>query len=156
MKIDGKKRNDDYALTENVSKHSEIKEPGRSVHFLSPFDNLIIQRERVRRLFNFEYTLECYVPAPKRKHGYFVLPILFGNKFVGRIDPKADRKLRILIINNTSFEEGFEITDEFLEKFSRKMIEFTKFNQCNSVLIENVKPAKLKPIIKSAIKKQYS
>ena len=154
VNIESEKGNDNYVLSETINNITDIKETNQSVHFLSPFDNLIIQRERVRRLFNFEYTLECYVPAPKRKHGYFVLPILFGNKFVGRIDPKADRKLRILIINNTSFEEGFEITDEFLEKFSRKMIEFTKFNQCNSVLIENVKPAKLKPIIKSAIKKQ--
>ena len=72
---------------------------------LSPFDNLIIQRERTKRLFDFDYSIECYVPAPKRKFGYFVVPILWGDKFVGRFDPKAERSTNTLIVNNIVFED---------------------------------------------------
>jgi uncharacterized protein YcaQ len=153
VNLDKVNGNDNYLLSEILDKINIYKNSEQSVIFLSPFDNLIIQRERIKRLFDFEYTLECYVPAPKRVHGYFVFPVLYGNQFVGRIDPKADRKSKTLILNNISFEEGFEITDEFLEKFSRKISDLTKFNQCNSISIEKTKPSKLKSIIKTKIRK---
>jgi uncharacterized protein len=59
---------------------------------LSPFDNLICDRKRTRVLFNFDFAVEIYTPAHKRRYGYYVLPILFGDKLVGRIDPLFDRK----------------------------------------------------------------
>ena len=53
---------------------------------LSPFDNSVIQRERLKTLFNFDYQLECYLPETKRQFGYFSLPLLFRDKFIGRMD----------------------------------------------------------------------
>src|SRR5882757_6725431 len=61
---------------------------------LSPFDAAVIHRKRVRELFDFEYQIECYTPAPKRKYGYFSLPVLADGAFIGRIDAKADRSRR--------------------------------------------------------------
>ena len=153
VEIEGDSKNEYYALSDSIENFNCIQEFENTIHFLSPFDNLIIQRDRVKRLFDFDYTLECYVPAPKRVHGYFVLPILFGNSLIGRIDPKADRKSKTLILNNVSFEEGFEPSDEFLEKFSFRLMEFAAFNQCDTIVIEKIKPAKLKVIFKSAVKK---
>jgi hypothetical protein len=65
---------------------------------LSPFDNLLIQRERMSQIFSYEYQIECYVPAAKRKFGYFCLPILLGQNFVGRLDAKVERKTQELHI----------------------------------------------------------
>jgi uncharacterized protein YcaQ len=65
---------------------------------LSPFDNLIVDRTRTEELFGFRYRMEIYVPAPRRKYGYYVLPILHGDRFVGRIDPAMDRGRGVLTV----------------------------------------------------------
>jgi uncharacterized protein YcaQ len=66
---------------------------------LSPFDRLIYDRVRARDLFDFEYTLEMYKPAAKRRWGYFALPILHGDRLVGKLDAIADRKASVLRVN---------------------------------------------------------
>jgi hypothetical protein len=66
---------------------------------LSPFDNLICDRKRTQLLFDFDFTMEIYVPPAKRKYGYYVLPILHGDRFIGRVDPKLDRERGVLTIN---------------------------------------------------------
>lgn len=71
---------------------------------LSPFDNLICDRKRTEVLFNFKYTIEIYVPKHKRQFGYFVLPILHGDRLIGRIDPLLKRKEKVLEVNNVYAE----------------------------------------------------
>ena len=66
---------------------------------LSPFDRLVYDRVRVQKLFEFEYTLEMYKPAAKRRWGYFALPILHGDRLVGKLDAIADRKASVLRVN---------------------------------------------------------
>lgn len=92
---------------------------------LSPFDNFTIQRKRLQTFFDFDYQIECYVPEPKRKYGYFCLPILYGTELVGRIDAKNHRKDRLLEVKKLHIEnevwdriEPVKI-DEGLQRFMR-------------------------------------
>ena len=66
---------------------------------LSPFDNLICDRARTERLFGFRFRIEIYVPPAQREYGYYVLPILHGDRLIGRVDPQMDRKQGVLRIN---------------------------------------------------------
>lgn len=78
----------------------------RRVTFLSPFDRLIHDRDRAEALWGFRYRLEMYVPKPKREYGYYVLPILQGDRLIGRIDPVLDRKTGVLHVNGIWWEPG--------------------------------------------------
>lgn len=99
---------------------------------LSPFDNLVIQRQRMRDLFDFDYQIECYVPAAKRKHGYFVLPILWDGRLVARIDCKADRKTGELQVLSGHLETSLRRVDEFRTALDATLDEFACFNGCET------------------------
>ena len=79
---------------------------------LSPFDNLIADRQRTSLLFGFDYTIEIYVPEAKRKRGYYAMPILAGDGIIGTVDPRFDRPSRTLVVNRVALEPGERFTDD--------------------------------------------
>jgi hypothetical protein len=83
-----------------------------AVTFLAPLDPFVWDRRLLRELFGFDYVWEVYVPAAKRRWGYYVLPMLFGDRLVGRIEPRRDRTSPDLRILNVWFEDGFSPMDE--------------------------------------------
>jgi uncharacterized protein YcaQ len=101
---------------------------------------LVINRNRLQEKFGFEYLLECYVPQAKRVYGYFTLPILLGDEFIGRLDAKAHRKQQILDINNAWFERTPH--DASLNTLSDALITFADSLACNKIRFINPKSNK--------------
>jgi uncharacterized protein len=138
-----------YALSENLDKLPRGRR--KKLHILSPFDNLVIDRRRLLQLFGFDYSIECYLPAAKRRYGYFCLPILWGTDFAGRLDPKADRKSRTFIVRKLTLEPDFDICDSFLPALAEKLQSFAAFNGCEQIAVEATEPRKIKAPLKRAL-----
>ncbi|EAQ96866.1 winged helix-turn-helix domain-containing protein [Congregibacter litoralis] len=123
------------------------------MRILSPFDNAVIQRERLKTLFDYDYQLECYVPAAKRRHGYFSLPLLYRDDFVGRMDCKAHRKDRRLEIKSLHCEAESFGDDPVIDAFADAVGRFTAFQGCEVVTLDKVYPARLAQRLRSALKR---
>lgn len=119
-----------YSTADILAEH--IPKNKKRVHILSPFDNLIIRRKKVKETFNFDYTIECYVPEHKRVYGYFSLPILYGTEFIGRIDCKAERKNQIFIIKGL-FSEGQLDREELYRIIEPTLYNFALWNGCQEI-----------------------
>jgi uncharacterized protein len=88
----------------------DLPPPPQRLRFLSPFDPLIRDRFRTRRIFNFDYRIEVFVPATQRRHDYYVLPMLQGDRFIGRIDMKHRRQTGTLLVTGLWLEPGQRLT----------------------------------------------
>lgn len=130
-----------YYTTPEVLATLDRQSPSTRLRILSPFDNAVIQRKRLASLFNFDYQIECYVPKAKRKYGYFCLPILRGNRFVARLDAKADRKAGVFHVLNLYLEDSVKNPEAFLAALTPELERFAKFDGCTSVEIHSIRPA---------------
>lgn len=139
-----------YYTTPSLLQTIDELPHSQAVHLLSPFDNVAIQRKRLSQLFGFDYTIECYVPKAKRVYGYFSLPILWGNRMVARLDAKAERKSRTFYLRNFVFEPYFAAFEAFLPVFVKKIDAFARFNGCDSIVVEQVRPKPYGLLLKKA------
>jgi uncharacterized protein len=117
-------------LEQLQSAPSDAATTAAAVRLLSPFDNLVIQRKRLQQFFGFDYQIECYVPAPKRKYGYFCLPILWGERFVGRVDPKAHRGTGCLELLALYLDRELHQNTDFMDALRQSLQSFAVFNKC--------------------------
>lgn len=127
---------------------ANIKPLAPVVRILSPFDNAVIQRRRLAEVFDFDYTIECYLPAAERRYGYFALPILFADRLVGRMDCKAHR-----LAGGGRSEGRFEIKALYLEDeqvmaaeafppaFAAAVREYAAFTAGGEVQVRHVSPS---------------
>lgn len=115
---------------------------------LSPFDPLIADRKRLKKLWNFDYGIEIYVPKDKRKYGYYVLPILHGDKLIGRIDPVMDRKTNTLTINGIWAEPTAPKDKLTGTAVARSIEDLAKFLGATTVTYGKKLPAAWKPVFK--------
>jgi uncharacterized protein YcaQ len=129
-----------YALTEVLEEASQECQRRMSLHILSPFDSLVTSRRRLKRLFDFDYRLESYTPAAMRRYGYFSLPILWGEQFVGRMDSKADRKSETFMVRQLTFEPDVGDFDDLLPVLAERLRAFVVFNGCEGIVVERTEP----------------
>jgi uncharacterized protein len=106
---------------------------------LSPFDNLICDRRRTRRLFDFDYSIEIYVPKAKRKYGYYVLPILHGDRLIGRLDAALDRKKGVFRVHSLYNEPGAPLDAATGGEVGKAIRGLAQFTQASDVAL----PARL-------------
>lgn len=108
-----------YIQSEDIPKIENLKdqpEPQPRMAFIAPLDNLIWDRRSIEMVFEFKYIWEVYKPEKQRQYGYYVLPVLYGENFVGRVEPKFDQKTRTLQIKNWWWEPGFIPDQETLNE----------------------------------------
>ena len=111
-----------------------------TVRILSPFDNSLIQRERALYLYDFSYQIECYLPDHKRQYGYFCLPLLYRDRFVGRMDCKAHRSTKQLEIKALHLDR--QLDENFEKAFETALSEFMAFNNCNVIANRGLREGK--------------
>jgi len=120
-----------FYTTQQSLERAESTRPAKAVSILSPFDNCVIQRARLKNIFDFDYTIECYVPEPKRKYGYFCLPFLYGDMFAGRIDCKAERGEKVLYVKRVFYEKKGD--SRLKTELGKALKKFAAFNGCVEV-----------------------
>jgi len=136
-----------YMLTKNQSFIHRIHDRRYSstrVWFLNPFDNIVWNRNRVQRLFGVEVKLEAYTPKAQRRFGYYVTPILWKHRIIGRIDPKADRAKSSLILHNVEVNLPRNELSDAIEPINQELERYKEFHGLETIQINNTKPAKLK------------
>lgn len=134
-----------FVRNDLFEKSFELAKP--DIRLLSPFDNAVIHRDRIKQIFDFDFRLECYVPKEKRQYGYFCLPILFGNTFIGRVDCKAHRKDKRFELIHLHIENTDIVPELWLSSFVESVKRFASFNGCESLQLTQVSPSRFKKLI---------
>ncbi len=119
------------------------------VKLLSPFDNIMRERHYPREIWGFDYKIECYVPAPKREYGYYVLPILDQYSIAGRVDAKVHRDTGLLELKSLYLESDELKTDTGLDRLHAGLSEFAVFNGCTDISVNQVSPTKIKNLVRT-------
>lgn len=120
---------EDEALLEEVRKNPEQMQ---RCELIAPLDPFLWDRRLIKALFGFEYTWEIYTPAIKRKYGVYVLPLLYGDSIIARVEPVRDRKSSTLIIKNIWYEEGVRVTKKLRTAVDSCLNRFAEFNSCKA------------------------
>jgi uncharacterized protein YcaQ len=95
--------------------------------FIAPLDNLLWHRDKLRWLFNFDYIWEVYKVPEQRKYGYYILPVLYGERFIARLDPAFDRKAKRFTLRNWWWEEGFSPDESLLPTLREALAQFLAY-----------------------------
>jgi len=139
-----------YALASNVKELRNSKEV--KMHYtklINPFDNVARDRKLLKKIWNYDYKLEAYTPPPQRIFGYYLMPLLDGHQFIGRLEPKAHRKDKVLEIRSLYFEDWFIPLEGNFERIALGLQKFAAFHQCDTVVIGDKFPKKYKSQLKN-------
>ncbi|MCG2583356.1 winged helix-turn-helix domain-containing protein [Massilia sp. TS11] len=121
---------------------------------LSPFDPVVWDRRRARELFDFDYRLECYTPAPQRRYGYFVLPLLRRGVLVGRVDAKAHRQAGRFSLLRLELEAGVRPSAALAADLADAITRCARWHACPEVELGQVEPAAFAPLLAAALREE--
>jgi uncharacterized protein YcaQ len=137
-------------LAEDVDRLRRHEETARResndaapIRFLPPLDNLLWRRERVADVFGFAYKWEVYVPAAKRKYGYYTMPILAGDRLIGRMNPLLDRDASRLVINLLHLERGVVPTTQLRTALRDALEGFARLHGASTLRVGPSRPTRL-------------
>ncbi len=120
---------------------------------LSPFDPLVWDRERASRFFDFDYRIECYTPEPKRRFGYFVLPLLHCGRLVGRLDAKAHREQGVFEVKALFLESWVEVDEDLVTAMAAAITRCARWHGAKQVQLVRAVPSALAPILRRALRR---
>ena len=124
-------RIEDETLMQNILTGNADLKPRMS--FIAPLDPLLWDKALILALWDYKYSWEIYTPAVKRKYGYYTLPIVYGDRFAGRIEAIPDRKEGVLLVKGLWWENEIRQTKALKSALERALGSFAKFNDCKSV-----------------------
>ena len=124
-------RTEDESLMQDILTGKADRKPRMS--FIAPLDPLLWDKALIQALWDFKYSWEIYTPAVKRKYGYYTLPIVYGDRFVGRIEAVPDRNDGILYVKGLWWEPGIRQTKALNSALERTLGRFAEFNDCKTV-----------------------
>ena len=130
VKVEGQ-RDTFYLCTEDMPTLEAARQGlvfAPRTELIAPLDNMMWDRKLISALFGFNYTWEIYTPEAKRKYGAYVLPILQGERFIGRVEVVCNRKMKTLLVKNVWYEDGVKPTKRSLQSLDKCFVRFTKFN----------------------------
>ena len=116
-----------FAPADIEARLEQVCAPTSRLRIVNPFDPVVRDRVRLAMLFGFDYRIEIFVPAAKRKWGYYVYPLLEGDRFVGRIDMKADRAAGVLVVKQVWLERGVGWTGARVRKLEAELDRMARF-----------------------------
>jgi uncharacterized protein YcaQ len=119
---------------------------------LSPFDPLVWDRARARAMFDFDYSIECYTPAPKRRYGYYVLPILCRGDLVGRLDAKAHRTAGEFEVKALYLEPGVRASEALATDVAAALAEVAAWHGTPTLVVRRAEPAAFKASLARALR----
>ena len=126
-----------YFLTEDLplveAVLSDAIDSRSRLEFLAPLDPMLWDRKLIEAIWDYQYSWEIYTPAEKRRFGYYVLPMLYGEKMAGRIEASADRKTETLVVKNIWYEPGIRQTKKLNEAVDAALRRLAKFNGCSRI-----------------------
>ena len=122
---------EDQSLMEDVIAEAIDEKP--RLEFLAPLDPMLWDRKLIEAIWDYQYSWEIYTPQEKRKYGYYVLPMLWGDRFIGRIEAAADRKAGALIVKNVWYENDIRQTKKLTNALDGAIARLAKLNKMEQV-----------------------
>lgn len=125
-----------YCLVDDENIIDEVKncaEYNKRMEFIAPLDGMLWDRKLINEIFDFQYKWEIYTPEAERKYGYYVLPVLYGDRFIARCEMVCDRKNKVLIIKNIWFEDEVKVNKTLQNELKKCYNRFMKFNDLTDI-----------------------